>query len=232
MVSLMSNIDANLANKAITLEHLNHLPLQEPLVDLTSLPDRTMPFPYHPDDPRLQFKGIITHTILDVCKKGFYDESGRFPIVARNLKAFTKYHVRWKCTVGSQHSGNEYALNRRDDSYIWWDFREEANGPNNTKILGEIVGRRYGQVVLFAEAYSWPAIAVVRPFKTTSVVYDRELELVSTGGQIAPMEFVRVQNIGGLLGRINNIMAQRQTTYLVGRWEELGIEFPDDIVVV
>ena len=145
----MSNIDANLANKAITIEHLNYLPPQASSVDLPSLPERTSPFPFHPKDSRFHYTKSITPTVLTVCRFGFPDETGQFPITPARMNLYTKYHVKFKCTIGSQHSGNEYALNRRDDSYIWWNTEGDR--------------RRYGQVVLFAEAHTWQPIAIVKP---------------------------------------------------------------------
>jgi len=46
----MSNINANLANRAISLEYIYTLPPQQPLYDLNTILDRDYPFPSPPND--------------------------------------------------------------------------------------------------------------------------------------------------------------------------------------
>jgi hypothetical protein len=208
MVNLMSNIDGNLANRAIKLEHLNHLPQRPPLYSPASIPPRTASFPFPSADKRMVQHEAPTPTVLD-CIQRALPLDPQFPITYDSVKLYKKFHKEWHVSIGSIASQNPLATHRRDDSYIWWD-RKDKLGNNK---------RYYGQVVIFGMAYTWDAVAVVKSF--TSVTYDRELETVIVGPVMGPMEPLLVKEIGGMAGRIINPLGEAATTYMVGNWSGL-----------
>jgi hypothetical protein len=205
MVNLMSNIDANLANRAIAMECLHYLPKQDTLYSPPLVPGYTEAFPFPPTDTRSSYTNC-TPTVLDIIRNAYPDDSegGDYPITAGRVKLFTKFHLRWKCTIGSVHSQNRLARNRRDDSYIWWNKR---NG----------TGREYGKVELFAMAYTYEAIAIVKPW--SRVQENREFKTVIVKGELGRMDSVRIGQIGGLIGRIEASDESGKITYLVGNWD-------------
>ena len=143
MVSLMSNIDMNLANRVVTLEHLNHLIPENRLTLPTSLPAYNAKYPLPPMDPRMQLpSGTLTPIMLKVLI--FRDYKDRFPITYHNVVMFKKYHTAWKCFVGSEYSQRNLTGPRRDDSFIWWMKPASRSRP---------ALRRFGQVVLFCHVY-------------------------------------------------------------------------------
>jgi hypothetical protein len=197
MVSLMSDIDANLANKCITLEHLNHLPPTERLLEPQKLPGADEVFPQAPDDS-LQYKKPLSNRQMDLLRRRFRSFRHEYPVEEQHIIKWKKYHVKWKCSVGSSHSLTN-RIHQRDDSYIWW----ETEGGR----------RRYGQVVVFCNFWSWEAIAIVRPFHTPTI--DHEAQVTYVGGESMAMETIKVSEICGLVGLIKKNLDNRQVTYLV-----------------
>jgi hypothetical protein len=138
IVELMLNIDANLANKVITAEHLNHLPPTDLLYTPSSLPKHDEPYPFAASE-RIEYRKKPPSDVLKALRHRFRAARLTYPVKeGDDLVLWTKYHLRWKCSIGSVYSQNKRATFRRDDSYIWWK---------------EPHGRRYGQVVIFANIY-------------------------------------------------------------------------------
>ena len=202
MVSLMSNIDMDLANKVITLEHLNHLPQRAPLYTSSSETGPKEDYPLPPNDDRMEYKGKIVPEWLKVLQHFFRVQQEEFPVKG-NIVLWRKYHIRYKCLVGSLQSLNKQAINLRDDSYVWWEI--ERSGV-----------RRYGQVVIFAIVHDWEPVAVVKPYR--KVQEDKEFGIVVVQGTLGGMEVIRVGQIGGLVGRITKNIAGEKSVYLVGEW--------------
>lgn len=199
MVSLMSNIDANLANKCITLEHLNHLPSTQPLLEPSKLPGPDDTFPQHPNDERLKYKTVLSMRQMDLLRARFQAFQHQYPIDESHIVKWRKYHVRWKCFVGSSLSQTN-RIHQRDDSYIWW------NADNGRR-------RRYGQAVVFCEVWDWETIVIVRPFSTPAI--DESAQVVYTDGQFSAIESIKVSEIGGLIGLIKKPLCGRNVIYLV-----------------
>jgi len=63
IVNLMSNINANLANRAISIEYIHTLPPQQLLYDLNTIPNREHPFPSPPLDLASQYR-TVTAAVL------------------------------------------------------------------------------------------------------------------------------------------------------------------------
>ena len=188
MVGLMSNIDVNLANRAITLEHLNHLPHDEPP---SSTPGPYDEYPSAPDANTFKtaiYKDAVPAHWEELLVGAFGDFRGRYPDIAldgEEVRLWKKYYVKHRCTVGSQHSKNDQITNQRDDTYIWWLEDEQ---------------RQYGQVVIFAEVYNWEPVALIRRFK--QVRENTDLETTIVGDRMGAIEAIAVRDIGGLIGRI------------------------------
>jgi hypothetical protein len=117
-VSLMSNIDMDLANRVLTMENLNHLPTRPPLHETTVFPDRKQRYPQPPVDARLMVKLKIQPDWLNFLKSLYKTDKQRFPITPDNIILWKKYHVRYGCFVGSKSSQNTNTLSNRDDSFI------------------------------------------------------------------------------------------------------------------
>ena len=97
--------------------------------------------------------------------------------------------------LGSSFDKNR-AINRRDDSYVWFhSFKKTRGHTQKTK--------RYGRVVWFAECCDWDPVALVIPFKR--VEFDERsciLTVVDGPDATAPLEVVDLDDIGGLVGRL------------------------------
>jgi hypothetical protein len=207
MVSLMSNIDADIATKAATMEHLNHLPPRRNLCESQyPPPDWDSDFPMPPQDSRMEYTADVSKdSKRDKIKKGGPWVSGtqrgkawlrllrnkyggagdQYKVKRDKVVYWKKYHICHKCFVGSEESQNALLMNRRDDSYIWW-----------------VVGgrRRYGRVVIFAVVYDWEPVAIVKPYK--KVREDRRLGTTEVIEDLGAMETLNVGEIRGLVGRI------------------------------
>ena len=197
MVGLMSNIDIDIANKAVVLEHLNHLPPPRQLHVLRQPLGWNAKYPQPPEDVRMKYTKDIKHTKtgnltvesirarettsrwVNLLQHFFRDTATR-----EELVLWKKYHIRHKCFVGSKESQNNLALNRRDDSFVWW---EEGGS------------RRYGQVVIFATLSDWEPVAIVRPFKKVEEV--RQFGTTRIVEDLGKMEVITVNCIQGLVGR-------------------------------
>lgn len=190
----MSNIDTDLANKVIIMEHLNHLPPQEPLYQVSHLPRYNETYPLPPTDERLKYKYSIPTDWLRLLRSRFQAHAAHYPINANNIILWQKYHVRYKCFVGSESSQRCTVMNCGDDSYIWW----QAGGV-----------RQYGRVIIFAIVYDWEPIAVVRRYR--QVEEDREIGITVVVQSEGRMETITVQQIGGLIGRIEKHQEGKKT---------------------
>ena len=201
LVTLMSDMDGNLAQRALMKEQLNYLPQQESLYTTASTPKWDAPFPFAPTNSLFSSKKG-TPTIIEALKRRFPDDTGEFPISVKKVKLTTKFHLRWKTSIGCANSHNIARRNRRDDSYIWW------NSPD---------GRRFGQVVIFAQAYTWEEGLIVKPWPLRSVKHNRGLDTWVASGNVGAMEHLLVTQIGGLVGRIE---ATATSWYLVARFSD------------
>jgi hypothetical protein len=123
MVGLMSNIDANLANRVITLEYLYHLPHDEPP------PSAPGPYNKYPSAPNANsfktavYKDAVPAHWEELLVGAFGAFRGRYPEITpdgEEVKLWRKYYVKYRYTIGSQYSKNDQITNQRDDTYIWW----------------------------------------------------------------------------------------------------------------
>lgn len=181
----MSQIDMSLANKVITLEHLNHLPPITPLVPLEV--SRPGPEAEFPQPGAFYKKQKLTDPFLRLLQARFYADIREWPVTSAVVKQHKKYHIRWRLSVGSVVSQDNLSIYRRDDSYIWWKTNER-----NSK-------KRYGRVEVFCDVYNWEGVAVVRAFKT---VKDPKWGTLEMQGKLGSPETILVTQIGGLIGRI------------------------------
>lgn len=220
MVSLRSNLDADLANKAMISEHLNHIlnskipESDDDCNDDDDEPDVRIDRNTFPRAPRAKGLRIRNKEIsppqLALVQASFSDYNEEFPFGAAETKIWKKYCVREGLTVGAIEQTN-LAVNRRDNTHVW--FKYEV-----TNRLGRVVqrGKRFGVVILFAEALTWEAIAIIKPIK---VVFDERFGTTIAKGSPGAMIPVRVSDIGGLIGRIETGFGGKKTVYLVGDWE-------------
>ncbi len=184
----MSNIDTNIANRVVTLEHLNLLPHTEPYT-FDSDPD--FEYPSAPN-PKIFKAAIYNHPVPaqweEILKVRFGDFRRTYPHIrpdGEEVTLWRKYYVKQRCTVGSIYSKNDQITNRRDDTHIWW-----LEGGK----------RQYGQVTIFAEVYDYEPIALIRRFK--NVKENKVMETTIVGDTMGALELILVQDIGGLIGRI------------------------------
>lgn len=205
MVSLMSNIDMDLANRSIIMEHLNHIagdhkPLHEPA---TKPPPFNATYPRPPKDKRSQYTNLMPKEWRTLLRRRFADSQRMYPIETRNksVRFFGKYHIRFRCLVGSQVGQATAAFNSRDDSFIWW-WRSGR--------------RRYGRVVVFAHCWDWEPVAIVRPYRA---VVEESYGRTCVDGGFAAMETILLPEIGGLVGRLFVTEGSAKKTYLVGEWQ-------------
>jgi hypothetical protein len=208
MVSLMSNIDMNLALRVITLEHTNHLFLRRSLLPNDDNDGESNDLCWNSTYPRpgVAFLGEISPTILKLLRARFWHDRLEFPVKLDRIAAYQKYHLKWRLSIGSQYSQSEYAINRRDDSYITWRL---ATQPDSAL--------QYARVVLFVHLYDWEAIAIIQPirqvahsaFKTTRIVED-----------LGRMQSIKVSEIVGAAGRISKHIGNHRVTYLVSEYKE------------
>ena len=200
MVNLMSDIDTNLANRAISMECIHTLPPQPPLYDLSTIPNRDHPFPSPPLDTSSEYR-IVTPAVLALARSAYPDQTPEqnFPISAARLKLFRRFYLRWKCTIGSEQAQNRQIQHRRDDSYVWWYTRDRRQ-------------KMFGRVVIYVIAYTYKAIAVVKAFERVEEV--RELDIVTVRGGLGAMETVPISYIGGLIGRIESSDDRGKIIYL------------------
>jgi len=220
MVSLMSNIDADLANKALISEHLNHLPNSKPDEEDESDEDdesgdtpRVLKSTY----PRPLFaKGLrirtpITAHWYKLIRGYFAKDIPQWPFTDVDITLWKKYCLREGCTIGSDSETN-CAVNRRDDNCIWyWQITKNQGGRITKRV------KKWGQVVVFIEVLNWEAVAIVKPFKEE--VPNKRFGTVSVGGGTTSMEVVTIANIGGLIGRIETDFDGKKT-FLVGKGDE------------
>jgi hypothetical protein len=115
MITKTSDIDANLASRVFTLEHFNYLPPQEALYSATSSPDYNAPFPFPPTDKSMLSRAHPSASVLELVRVA-YPESPDFPITTNTIRQFKKFHVAWKCTIGTVTSQDVLSKDRRDDS--------------------------------------------------------------------------------------------------------------------
>lgn len=204
MVSLMSNIDKDLSNRATTMEYLNHLPNRDPIAHSETANPHSE-YPFAPSDSHAVLNGRIPASWEKLLTDLFGQFRGEFPDISSDgeeVVAWRKYHVKFDCTIGSVNSlGNN--SNRRDDSYAWWTA------------LGE---RRFGRVIVFLNVYDWEAMAVVREFRAVEERYSGLAAV--TDEQYKAMVLIPVASIGGLVGRIKKRINGRIVVNLVGKWYE------------
>ncbi len=200
-VSLMSNIDMDLANKVLIMENLNYLPSQAPLHQTTTFPDRDQEFPQPPTDIRLMFKLPIRTDWLEFLKSLYKAEERRYPIRSNIIILWKKYHIRYGCFVGSKSSQNNNTLTNRDDSFIWW--KHEDNGR-----------QLYGQVLVFAICYDWEPIAIVKPYQ--KVKENRSKATKWVVNDMRGLTGVKAKLIGGLIGRIKIMDGRKTVVHIVG----------------
>ena len=112
MVNLMSNIDGNLANRAITLEHLNHLPQRPPLYSPASIPPRTASFPFPSTDKKMVQHEAPTPTVLE-CIQRALPLDPQFLITYDSIKLCNKFHREWHVSIGSIASQNYTPVRRQ-----------------------------------------------------------------------------------------------------------------------
>ena len=204
LVTLMSNMDMDLANRSIMMEHLNHLAVdfEELHTPLSGPPSRTDTYPRAPGDRSLEYGRSGNELINDwrrLLVGMFPGSQQEFPINYQNgrTRLWKKYYLRHRYQIGSEESQATAPFNSRNDSYVWWY---------------EGTRRRYGLVEIFAECWDWEAMAIVKPFRNTSE--DLETGTVVVLDALGARKCVRVCEIGGLVGRIEI----EGKTYLVGDW--------------
>jgi hypothetical protein len=197
LVPLMSNIDMNIANRMITIEHLNHLPrpgfLKEPQQrDLSEGAD--YPFASCPGN-----RSLLTPYMLQLLQIRFRAYTDQWPILptGKHLQVWAKHHPRWRLSYGSALSQRGLVLNRRDDSYIYWQYKNIT---------------RYGRVELFCQAYNWEEVAFVRAYE--GAIRDQYGRLKAIGA-LGGLETILVTEISGLIGRITKPMGNLPVTFLV-----------------
>jgi hypothetical protein len=94
MVGLMSNMDANLANKVITAEHLNHLPPTDLLYTPSSLPKHDEPFPFAAGE-RMEYRKKPPSDVLKALRHRFRAARLIYSVKeGDDLVLWTKYHLR------------------------------------------------------------------------------------------------------------------------------------------
>jgi hypothetical protein len=203
-VSLMSDVDTEMANKATLMECLNHLPPAEYLGQVSKNPTYTDEFPHPPPDNRMAYSKRPPPEWLSLLRNYYkkdkeYDLK-TYPITPEHLHLWKKYWIRYGCFVGSDQSQKQ---THRDDSYVWWE-------------RGNSGKREFGQVLIFAIAHDWEAIAIVKPFKWVKEHKSGNSVALPSMGRMEP---VKATEIGGLVGRIARISQGKKMYYLVGNWK-------------
>jgi hypothetical protein len=183
LVVLMSNIDMNIAHRMITVEHLNHLPRPGLLKDPSRL-DLSEGAAYPFLSSHLKKEAWLTSWMIALLKIRFQQFERQWPIRADEVEVYAKCHPRWRLSYGSVASQGRWVHNRRDDSYILWDYKGTM---------------RYGRVELFCQAYDWDYIAFVRPYDR--VLHD-EYGRLKAIGPLGALEIILVKEILGIVGRI------------------------------
>jgi hypothetical protein len=197
-VSLFSNIDMEMANKATIQECLNHFPPTAPLNLPSPKPGYDAIYPHLPSDSRMLVTKPATPALISVLRMYYRAYQNQYPIVSSKIILWKKFWAYHDCYVGSQQSQRQ---STRDDSYIWW----ERDGR-----------RQYGQVVIFAIVWDWEAIAIVQPLKR---YVEFNGQVIALPGELGRMTPLKVTEIGGLVGRIRRIKGRRNVDFLVGGWE-------------
>ena len=200
------------------LESFNHIPQQKPPYIAKSYPLYNADFPLRSTDKKMEFCNSSI-AIINTLTLGWPD-TGDFPIVADRIRLYKKFHVAWKVSVGTVHSQNTRSSTRRDDSYLWWwhqrvDRQGRPVGPKY---------RRFGQAIVFAMAYTWEHLVVVRAWAEGDVIVDQELSTVSVKGELGGMETVKINAIGGMVGRIIYDGNGGKMTMLVEDLEGVAVE--------
>lgn len=215
MVSLMSNIDADLANKALISEHLNHIPNSKIPAeeDEDNVSNEPTAFPHPSRAKGTRICKTITHQQLQLVRGVFHSTLREYPINSMDTKLWKRYCLREDCTIGSE-SQTTRAINRRDDSFVWY-WHEFRNREGRVYKASE---KKFGQVVVFIDPpHQWEPVALIRPFNQ---VDSKERSCTTTAASsTGAIEAVLVSKIGGLIGRIKTEFAERNTQFLVGEWE-------------
>ena len=84
--------------------------------------------------------------------------------------------------------------------------------------------RRFGQAIVFAMAYTWEHLVVVRAWAEGDVIVDQELSTVRVKGELGGMETVKINAIGGMIGRIIYDGNGGKMTMLVEDLEGVAVE--------
>ena len=222
MVSLMSNIDADLANKVyfysfepfqrsneqqcIVMECLNHFPPHQALHTPNSHPDRYAIFPLPPNDPNLMLRvasAVFSRPWLRLLQQHYAGAPNA--VSPEAIVLWKKYHAKYQCFVGSHESQLAAYGNRREDCYIWW---LEGNR------------RRYGKVMIFAEVLKelgYTPLAIIKPYSPAAISENNEMATTLVDAVYGAMEVVEVKRIEGLVGRIEKKVGGPKC-YLVGNW--------------
>ena len=218
MVRSMVQIDTNLANSVISLEHQNWLYLRYRLKSQLELgvddneeqfsAGKRLQWNSHFPLPGADYNGEISTAILKLLKHKFrFEDLNTYPVVLNRLSAYKKYHIRWRFTAGSAQSYTQSASNRRDDSWVTW---REARKLRESPI-------QYGQIVVYLHFYTW-RVAIIKPIKRTIISRFGAVEVESD--QPGPMFCIDIGEILGPAGFISKQINKATVTYIVSEAEE------------
>lgn len=197
-MSLMSNIDTNLAKRVLKFEYLSALPPNKPLKPLATTPDRNSEFPKAGQPHNFDLDNATLKVV-----KAFLNPANRPDlhqyIRHSQINCYKKFHIKFGFSVGSETSQGSHQMYRRDDSYIYWKEAQKK--------------RCFGRVIVYFTCATWDPLAIVCPVK---VEKERASGLLTTNGKLQGRQIVNIQDIEGLFGMIVKGVGAGKKTYLVG----------------
>ena len=189
MVSLMFNMDMDIANKSITKKHLDHLPREE-----ITFSAQQIDLSQEAEFPKMSAnykQSHLTASQLNVLANRFHSRGTTaafkkaWPVDNYHTKTFPKYHIRWHLSIGSEFSQGKFGQ-RRDDSYISWRAGSRQGG--------------YARVIAFCQVEGWiDYVALIRPLDVPELDMYGNLYV---DGSFGPVIFTLATEITGIIGRI------------------------------